>query len=211
MKDVLDRQRTLDLPALSALIDGSVLAIRVANYADAQVCVEMTRRMLASPLYGKYENAPKIGRIGKALFETIDSVNAALGYLAGAPGWMEEMRMECAPYLSPIDRLRLEADILWPGGARVARLQGRPMFAGLLRVFEEGSEAEPHQDHLDWDVGPLGMHEGAYLETQLAANVYLEVPPSGGELVIWPSGLSREAYERYPVFLNSPPAPTPSA
>lgn len=86
-------------------------------------------------------------------------------------------------------------DEVWPAGANLARLCSRPMFAGLLRVFEAGTRALPHQDHFDWDASKHEIYEGAYYTSQLAANVYLEVPPRGGELVIWPESLRRVDYE----------------
>lgn len=70
------------------------------------------------------------------------------------------------------------------------------MFAGLLRIFGEGSAAEPHQDHFDWDASLHEIYEATYYPAQLAANVYLRLPERGGELAIWPVSLRRTEYER---------------
>jgi 2OG-Fe(II) oxygenase superfamily len=170
--------------ALEALDRNEVGAVRVTDFMDQKTCEAIAKRMLKSKHYGRYKNAPKIGRIGKALFE------------CEAQRYMEDMRDACAPFANPIDLLRAQFDVIWPGGARIARLKGQPAFAGLLRVFSSGSYAEPHQDHLAWDVGPLGLGKEAFLKSQIAGNVYLKLPPRGGELMVWPGGLTREEYER---------------
>lgn len=180
--------------ALQALIQDEVIAIRIVDYLDKDTCEDIAGRMLNSKNYGRYANAPKIGRVGKALFECVGNRAELKRYLEGAPGWMDEMRAACSPYASPIDRFRLECDAVWPGGAKLARIDGQPAFAGLLRVFGEGSSAEPHQDHLSWDLATLGLT--ARQTAQLAVNVYLKLPPKGGELVVWPDGLTRAAYEK---------------
>ena len=47
-------------------------------------------------------------------------------------------------------------------------------------------------DVLAWDL-PANSPEGG-LKLQFAANVYMQVPRSGGELVVWPVSLDREKY-----------------
>jgi hypothetical protein len=62
---------------------------------------------------------------------------AERAYFDGALACMREMRgHEPLPVLSPLDKLRLELDELWPRGATVTKnRQGRPFVAGLARVM----------------------------------------------------------------------------
>jgi len=83
------------------------------------------------------------------------------------------------PYLSPIDKLRLELDENY--GANVAVFEEKKMFVGIGRVMRAdgsvNSELQPHFDSLPPDFFPL--------DGQFSANVYLKVPESGGELEVW--------------------------
>jgi len=72
------------------------------------------------------------------------------------------------------------------------------MFVGLVRIFEPGSQARPHQDILAWDV-PSSSMAAATLLTQLSANIYLRPCADGGELELWDYGLSRPGYEKLKV------------
>jgi hypothetical protein len=182
----------LSQDGLQSLANNELDVIRVKRFCEKDLCGEISRRMLGSRLYGRYENAPLIGRVGQALYESQASTEANRRYWTSARQWIQELRLACSPWLTPIDKLRLELDEIWSTGAAQGSLDGRKMFVGLARVFEENSTAEPHQDVLEWDVpeSPTARR----LHGQLAANIYLQMPPSGGQLAIWPVELSREQY-----------------
>ena len=176
-----------------ALATNKIHAIRVKNFYPADVAKEICDRMLGSRLYGTYENAPMIGRIGQALFESQVSEETQKRYWNNAVAWTRELRQACKPLLTPIDKLRLELDEIWPSGATQGSIDGKRMFVGLARVFNPGSEAEPHQDILSWDLPKSA--DARTLRAQIAANTYLKMPPAGGELTLWPMSLSLEQYK----------------
>src|SRR5687767_5848506 len=65
---VLVRER-LHPDDLIALMENRIIAIRIKKYYDPDKCQELADRLLGSPRYGKYVNAPAIGRVGQAYFE----------------------------------------------------------------------------------------------------------------------------------------------
>tara|TARA_B110000208_G_C11689263_1_gene401664 strand:+ start:54 stop:1109 length:1056 start_codon:yes stop_codon:yes gene_type:complete len=86
--------------------------------------------------------------------------------------------------LTPIDKLRLELDEEWSGGARVGRhaKTGRPLLAGAGRIMYPTNRDDRGFCHVD-DIAIMSDNHGVF-----SANVYLETPPQGcgGELHVWP-------------------------
>lgn len=88
-----------------------------------------------------------------------------------------KVRSMFSPFESPVDRLRNELDELWPGGARVRMGKDGRYFVGLIRVMREAGR-DDGLVHVD-DVRETPT------ERLWSANVYLQVPPKGGELAMW--------------------------
>ena len=87
--------------------------------------------------------------------------------------------------LTPIDKLRLELDDVWPEGAMVAKdKKGRAHLAGAGRIMRPSGRWREGFIHVD-ELDVLRAHRGLF-----SANVYLRMPPSGpagvgGQLHIW--------------------------
>jgi 2OG-Fe(II) oxygenase superfamily len=192
---VMELTCALTVDAVKGLVRKEIGVARIRHFFPSKCCDGIATSLLTSPLYGKYTNAPQIGRIGRAFFETTVSNQALMDYFGRSRELLRMLRDACDPHQNPIDKLRLELDECWDSGAHLARLGGKTMYAGLIRVFDQGACAEPHQDHLDWDAAIHEIYEDAYYPVQLAANVYLHMPSSGGDLAIWPVSLSRTEYE----------------
>jgi len=179
---------------LNDVLSKKVAAIRIPKYYQPNLCAEISRRLISSQFYGRYVNAPNIGRVGQAFFESQASEKSKEAYKAKSIEWIREIREGCAPHLSPIDKLRLELDEVWPPGATLGDIGGAKMFAGLARHFDVGSEAEPHTDVLAWDA--LDEPNAKSVRGQLATNTYLTIPEKGGELTLWDVWPNREEYEK---------------
>ncbi|MBI3523205.1 MAG: 2OG-Fe(II) oxygenase [Betaproteobacteria bacterium] len=123
---------------------------------------------------------------------------------------IEELRSRCAPYASPIDTLRCYLEEVWPAGAQLETLYGKKMFVGLSRVVEPDVYFLAHHDYFKKDA-PDVFHTHS-LAAQFACNVYLAMPPEGGDLHIWSKEidphefdlLRGESYGIDPVLLGPP-------
>jgi len=177
-------REALSLEDVRQLLDGSLLAVRISRWYSRRDCDQLCRRLLRHPGFSRYSIAPDVGvqRIGYSWFETQSCTERVEDYFDMSVATIRELRDVCAPALTPIDRLRLELDEIWPAGAGVATMDGRKMFAGVARLFEDGHSLEPHQDVLSRETD----HDFATkMRAQLTANLYLRPPRSGGELEIW--------------------------
>ena len=178
---------------IRALLNKEIAAVRIPNYFSSEICDALSARLIKSPHFGKYVNAPKIGRVGQAFFESQASNRSKASYEENAVKWIREMRTGCSPFLSPIDRLRLELDEVWDAGCHLGMMSDHKMFAGLAREFGEDSEAEPHTDVLAWDAPKEA--DAQRLSGQIAWNTYLKIPESGGELTLWDFWPTKEEYK----------------
>lgn len=191
-KSIVEAQE-VSLDHIHGLLEGRYLFVRVPGYYPADAAEKLSSALEESPLHGAYVNAPDIGRVGQAFFESQAGAEVAARYSVNAVNWIREMRRAVFPGILPIDRLRLELDETWHCGANLGVINDAKMFAGLTRTFRKGAAAEPHQDVLAWDAP--GNEHAAKIRGQLAANVYLRVSEKGGELSVWPISFSKEAYE----------------
>lgn len=178
---------------IKALLSREIAAIRIPEYYDVDLCKEISDRLMSNQHYGRYINAPAIGRVGQAYFESQASEESKMRYDQKSVDWMREIRAGCKPFLSPMDKLRLELDEVWPPGAKLGCLGSTKMFAGLARHFVEGSEAEPHTDVLAWDAEE--EPEAQNINNQIATNTYLSIPDQGGELSLWDVWPTKDEYE----------------
>jgi hypothetical protein len=89
---------------------------------------------------------------------------------------VRKLRESFAPALSPLDRLRLELDELWPSGANISSCFGRKSPAGIVRWMTPSASGPAKEVcHIDGNAG----------RRIYSANIYLRMPSRGGELKIW--------------------------
>lgn len=176
--------------SLIALERGELDAIRVQSFYPEELCRIITKKLIESPLYAVNDKPTLANRIGQSFFLGYESRDIKENYWANAVKISQEIRNLCAPYISPIDKLRVELDELWPAGAMLASIEGHKMYAGVVRVIKQGGSSEPHQDTLPWHVKDCAVAQSFI--GQLSANTYLSMPPEGGELQLWRLSLNEE-------------------
>lgn len=112
--------------------------------------------------------------------------------------WRETTQPDQPPPLGPLDKLRLELDEVWPEGATVRKnAEGKSFLAGVARVMRGPTQYVDGFVHVD-ELAPMVEDRGTF-----SANVYLKVPPTGGELAIWPVAIkSRWDFYRHAQTLS---------
>ena len=182
----------LSYPALLSLAAGEVMVIRVQGFIDSATCALIAQRAEGHG-YSSYLNVPSVRRIGMAFYETDNRTDLVDDYFRSARLNISNFREACAPYLSPIDTLRCMLDEVWPPGANLQTLGERKMFIGLSRMVEAGTTFLAHHDKFSEDAP--GHAESTNLLAQFGANVYIQMPESGGDLVMWKQEISTPEFD----------------
>jgi len=183
--------------AFRVLKNSTALMVVVPNYIQPSVARKISDNVMKSQDFGYYENASDIGRVGMALFEAIEDPKQMETYFGSARSNQKILNDIAAPYTWPIDKLRIDTDNLLEHGAEVAKFEKGRAFAGLARIFSEGSDAEDHTDELMKDVPDERL--ASEIIQQLAANVYLQESDSGGDLVVVDQKLRYPNYEKFQI------------
>lgn len=177
---------------MSTLARRKVMAVHVKAFIPPALAEELSRKILRQG-YQHYANAPSIGRIGMAFYETEGKARRMARYFEQAARHQADLRERCAPLLSPIDLLRCTLDELWPAGAMLESLYGKKMYAGLSRVVEAGVTFLAHHDIFAKDAPDhFATHS---LQGQMACNIYLHMPEEGGHLQIWDREMSPDEFD----------------
>ena len=185
----------LDPEAIVATAHRELAAVRIPKWCPDEVCQHFTKQ-IAGTVGTPYDDEPAFRKIiGGAVYDAANMPEKLDEYANSAQKWSDEIRKVFSPFLSPIDRLRLELQERWPHGCQLQQFRGRPGSASLLRAFEDGGEARAHQDMTNWDIP--NIPEALEFETQLSAVTYLGCPEKGGELELWDFGYDNKAeYDR---------------
>lgn len=181
--------------SLRNLFEDRVLALRVSNYCAPEVASKLSEwftnqhnlpaythevykdGILKQEYYGVY----RYGLPYNKTYGTHPDSSIRQEYYQQAIPSIRSVRKACFPYLSPIDCFRLELDETWTTGAQIASYEGRKMFVGVGRVMPADDshilQEKPHIDCLPQTIFQL--------DGQFSANVYLQIPDSGGALELW--------------------------
>lgn len=177
---------------LIKLFNNEICILQVKKFCDPALCDKLSDwfktsdRLVQYPYVMKRESSVKtiyygVDRVGVPYNSTYGDIKQKEKYYEEALSGIKALRSTSYPYLSPVDRLRVELDENWPEGANLANFEGKKMFIGIGRVMKpELSHLSEYQPH--WDSVPT---QYAKLSGQFSANVYLSVPKQGGELEIW--------------------------
>lgn len=178
--------------ALRRLANNETMVLHIRKFIDPVICRSLAQRA-ENYGYSAYLNVPSVRRIGMAYYETEGKVELIDRYFAEARKNMNDFRKACQPFVSPIDTLRCTLDEVWNHGASLQSLQGRKMFIGLSRMVEPGTTFLAHHDIFAEDAP--GSIEATELKAQFGANVYLQMPNTGGSLMMWQKEFSPDQFK----------------
>ena len=159
-----------------------IFAVVIPEFYPREIAAKLAEEVQNSEHLLGYQQAPSILRTAMTFSETESSPERRDIYHEKALSQIDQTRKICWPFYPPVDLLRLQLDERYPYGSHLMSLGDRAMFSGLIRSFEPGVGADPHQDVIFWD---SNLDLRAFFHNQIAANIYLQTQSEGGELELW--------------------------
>lgn len=178
--------------SLSMLLDNKINYLVVKNFITHDLCRKLCVKLFDNDVKG-YINAPSIGRIGMAFYETENKKELLEKYFSIADENIQILRNKCYPLISPMDILRCRLDEIWSAGSMIESIMGKKMFVGLARVVKPNITFLAHHDIFEKDA-PESFRAKSLI-SQIACNVYLQMPENGGELIIWEKELLPKVFD----------------
>ncbi|MFK0117755.1 proline hydroxylase [Streptomyces sp. NPDC090994] len=167
---------------IADLASGRCAAVRVPGLFPPSVCDRIARSLLAAEFdnYGAERVQPMVMRFGVGVSDYRADGGVADSYWPDLEASRAAWRRLSLPF-DPWERARQALGADWPGRVGVGRRGGREMGAGVAREAPQGFLV--HYDDAGREFSAPLLD--APLVAQLAFNVYVTVPETGGETVIW--------------------------
>ncbi len=185
---------------LIQFIRGELTVLHYQGFWNSELCRKAVERIQShtaandQDYYEVTQGVGTINKVGKAVFDYADTPHRINEYYDQIEH-VTEMLCGFFDGDTPLKQLLEELNNCWPAGAEVEHFHDRPMYYGLLRDFPPESYALPHQDMTHWDIPQTSRL--SEVSAQFAANVYLQVPRKGGELVVYQRSIQdREEYKK---------------
>lgn len=160
-----------------SLMSGRVACIVIENFYPSDLCDAISQNVgrlgLTDSFSGDNVEARYSGRAA------IEMTTEKEGYLSGVAEANRKRLELLGGQEDPLPKVLGLLNKIWPAGASVASENGRPYFAGVIRIFRK---AVPHNDYAPRDMQGWTI---ASIKQQLSWNLYLQAPEEGGEFEIW--------------------------
>jgi hypothetical protein len=173
--------RELTEDSLRGLINRSVDVIHVPGFYPKDLSAEFADKVAGHGELEAYKVQNALKRLGMGYVDVGGDEENAERYHSVAQQSIWAIRDLVYPRMTPLDQFRLLLEEVWTPGASIQVIDGKKSFVGTCRVIEPGANMLPHNDRL----ARMLKDGNSGLTGQLAVNIYLDMPPSGGDLELW--------------------------
>ncbi|MEU5438527.1 2OG-Fe(II) oxygenase [Streptomyces sp. NPDC020719] len=173
-----------------ALVEGTALGVHIPGFIPPQALASAREQLLDHPDRDGLSQDTAFKRIGFAYSEISDEASRDQ-YHSEARANIQRMRDLFSPYASPSDVFRALVEETWKPGANLLNINGRKAFIGICRYQDKDVDLNPHTDALERN---LPAEHSVEQLAQLSANIYVNIPQTGGELELWGTEPGEDAY-----------------
>ncbi|MHC5654027.1 2OG-Fe(II) oxygenase family protein [Stappia sp. ICDLI1TA098] len=181
MLKTVEIARELTEESVRGLIERTVDVIHVPGFYPKDLSAEFSDRVAGHSELEAYKVQNALKRLGMGYVDVGNDDDNAARYHSAAVRSIWGIRDLVYPRMTPLDHFRLLLEEVWTPGATIQVIEGKKSFVGTCRVIEPGANMLPHNDRL----ARMLKDGNSGLTGQIAVNVYLDMPPEGGELELW--------------------------
>jgi hypothetical protein len=168
---------------IAALATGTLAAVRVPGFLDDKACAHAASAAARLPTraYDRARVPTPIQRFGPSLndYRTPDGLDHDRYWADADAARAAWTRLALRPDPVAVALARIGSG--WGAAVGAATINGRPVFGGTLRAINHGTRI--HWDDVTREF-PHGLFDQA-VTAQLAFNLWVTAPPSGGATTIW--------------------------
>jgi hypothetical protein len=180
---------TISLNILKLMISENIYACRIKNFLTKEKCDHYSKNIINFGKKSYYEVNKSVGKIGSAIFDYAFSVDKIQQYF----DLVDENNKNIQTIFGYEPPSKLVFGLLneiWNSGCEIERFHGKDAYYGIVRIFEKGGSAPPHQDMTIWDI--KNCEEVKSIQKQFSVNIYLQTPRNGGEITIYDKHINDE-------------------
>lgn len=187
----------LSYTSLRKFFNKEVSAIYVPNFISTSLCKKIFKNIESDLSSNIWENTDMFQGYGLPVnFMFGPTANECINYFSQVLPIIRKLR-SISGGISPVDKLRLELDEIWPEGSIITNDNPfkRKAFVGLTRLMKpEGLVGNKTKKnglvHID---GPLICDSEV---ATYSSNIYINTPSKGGELCLWDISLTKNNREK---------------
>jgi hypothetical protein len=185
----------LNINSLERLFNNQISIIHIPNYISTELCEKIYNGIKVDLSENKWEHTDMFQGYGLPVnYMYGPTVNDCINYFSQVQPIIRKLRA-ISGGISPVDKLRLELDEIWPHGSKISSANpfNRKAFVGLTRLMKPdglvGLETKRNGlVHID---GPLISDK----HSTFSSNIYIKTPDNGGELCLWDVSLKKNSEE----------------
>jgi len=180
----------LALVHLELLASGQVVAIIIDDVATKEEAQRYCDRIRIVCEQSKYLWKSDLKATARSVGEAHESFKFEREYFEGSRKSDSLNRETIYEGQSPVDKIAEQFNQFWPEGVTVARKNKDRFLSEISRRWKMHGGAHPHIDQSRTALlGSLGI------SVRFGINVYLNMPPKGGEIEFWHRYISDTEYE----------------
>jgi hypothetical protein len=167
----------------------------IKNFLSEEKCKNIIKGAKEQGLDYYEGTYPRVGKIGATQYE--HSFKSKFPYFMEA--YLESKKRDNIVNSCKFDPLKLIFDLFENEGMKIKVMKEEDYcdyYVGLFRFFDPGASALIHFDYAPYDGRNWAIEK---ITQQISFNLYLQLPKTGGEIVVYNKQWEKEKYDKFKI------------